>query len=135
MVHIRNKYFYLFSIFLLLDVWMAFAQSAISEKDFRTNTHPRIFVTMDDKQAIQAKIELVNWARDIYEVLKADVDPIIAMHQDNPGYVVSRMQMHWEPGKRYTHFYTEELRQKFLQLAKTDGSESNPIILIQKLKK
>ena len=82
MVHIRNKYFYLFSIFLLLDVWMAFAQSAISEKDFRTNTHPRIFVTMDDKQAIQAKIELVNWARDIYEALKADVDPIIAMHQD-----------------------------------------------------
>ena len=71
---------------------MAFAQSAISEKDFRTNTHPRIFVTMDDKQAIQAKIELVNWARDIYEVLKADVDPIIAMHQDNPGYVVSRMR-------------------------------------------
>lgn len=107
MVHIRNKYFYLFSIFLLLDVWMAFAQSAISEKDFRTNTHPRVFVTMDDKQAIQAKIESVNWARDIYEALKADVDPIIAMHQDNPGYVVSRMQMHWEPGKRYTHFYTE----------------------------
>lgn len=33
-----------------------------------------------------------------------------------------------------THFYTEELRQKFLQLAETDGSESNPIILIQKLK-
>lgn len=34
-----------------------------------------------------------------------------------------------------THFYTEELRQKFLKLAQTDGSESNPIILIQKLKK
>lgn len=34
-----------------------------------------------------------------------------------------------------THFYTEDLRQKFLKLAKTDGSESNPIILIQKLKK
>lgn len=34
-----------------------------------------------------------------------------------------------------THFYTEELRQKFLKLAKTDGSESNPIILIQKMKK
>ena len=35
----------------------------------------------------------------------------------------------------HTHFYTEELRQKFLKLAKTDGTESNPIILIQKLKK
>lgn len=34
-----------------------------------------------------------------------------------------------------THFYTEELRQKFLKLVQTDGSESNPIILIQKLKK
>lgn len=34
-----------------------------------------------------------------------------------------------------THFYTEELRQKFLKLVQIDGSESNPIILIQKLKK
>lgn len=33
-----------------------------------------------------------------------------------------------------SHFYTEELRQKFLKLAQTDESESNPIILIQKLK-
>lgn len=33
-----------------------------------------------------------------------------------------------------THFYTEELRQKFLKLATTDGSDSNPIILIQRLK-
>lgn len=33
------------------------------------------------------------------------------------------------------HFYTEELKQKFLKLAQADGSESNPIILIQRLKK
>lgn len=33
-----------------------------------------------------------------------------------------------------THFYTEELRQKFLKLATTDGSDSNPIILIQRLR-
>lgn len=38
-------------------------------------------------------------------------------------------------GSNDIHFYTEELRQKFLKLANTDGSESNPIILIQKLKK
>ncbi len=33
------------------------------------------------------------------------------------------------------HFYTEELKQKFLKLARADGSDLNPIILIQKLKK
>lgn len=33
------------------------------------------------------------------------------------------------------HFYTKELRLKFLELAKTDGSELNPIIFIQKLRK
>lgn len=33
------------------------------------------------------------------------------------------------------HFYSEDLKQKFLKLAQTDGAESNPIILIQNLKK
>lgn len=33
------------------------------------------------------------------------------------------------------HFYSEELRQQFLKLAQTDETESNPIILIQNLKK
>lgn len=102
-----KKYFYLLSTSLLLDVWAAFAQPAVSEKDFRTNAHPRVFVTKDDKQAILEKIESVDWAKCIYETLKTDVDPIVAIHRDNPSYVVSRMQMHWEPGKRYTHFYTE----------------------------
>ncbi len=102
-----KKYFYLLATFLLWNVWTAFAQPAVSEKDFRTNVHPRVFVTKDDKQAILEKIESVDWAKSIYETLKADVDPIVAIHQDHPSYVVSRMQMHWEPGKRYTRFYTE----------------------------
>lgn len=102
-----KKYFYFLVVFLLLDVWTAFAQPAVSEKDFRTNAHPRVFVTKDDQQAILKKIESVDWAKCIYETLKADVDPIVAIHRNNPGYVVSRMQMHWEPGKRYTHFYTD----------------------------
>lgn len=79
----------------------------IKETDFHTNAHPRVFVTKDNKQAILEKIETVGWAKNIYDSLKADVDPIIAIHRVNPSYVISRMQMHWEPGKRYTHFYTE----------------------------
>lgn len=102
-----KKYFYLLATFLLFDVWPLSAQPTVSEKDFRTNAHPRVFVTKEDKQAILKKIESVDWAKCVYETLKADVDPIVAIHRDNPGYVVSRMQMHWEPGKRYTRFYTE----------------------------
>ena len=60
MVHIRNRYFYLFSIFLLLDVWIAFAQSTISEKDFRLNS---LFVVHRNKYArmhIRAKVFFAN---------------------------------------------------------------------------
>ena len=56
-----KKYFYLLSTSLLLDAWAAFAQPAVSEKDFRTNAHPRIFVTKDDKQVILEKIELLPY--------------------------------------------------------------------------
>lgn len=79
----------------------------ISESDFRTASHPRIFVTADEKPLILQKIKEVSWAKKLYEDLKAEVDPILAIHRQQPGYVISRMQMHWEPGRRYTHFYTE----------------------------
>lgn len=91
----------------LLSQQTLIAQPGVCETDFRTNAHPRIFVTEADRQAIRDKIESVDWAKDIYEGLKSDVDPVLAIHRNDPGYVVSRMQMHWEPGKRYTHFYTK----------------------------
>lgn len=110
MLHIsifKEKYRRLLFLSVMLSSVAAFAQPSISESDFRTSSHPRVFVTGGDRQAILSKIASVDWAKDIYDALKADVDPIVAIHKDNPGYVVSRMQMHWEPGKRYTHFYTE----------------------------
>lgn len=74
---------------------------------FRTDTHPRIFVTDKERDVIIDKIASVDWTKNIYDDLKKEVDSIIAIHQNNPSYVISRMQMHWEPGKRYTHFYTD----------------------------
>lgn len=93
-------------LFLVAASATACAQQ-ISERDFRTVSHPRIFVTADERPLILQKIKEVPWAKKIYEDLKAEVDPILAIHRQQPGYVISRMQMHWEPGKRYTHFYTE----------------------------
>ncbi len=70
-------------------------------------THPHIFVTTEDREDILQKIEQADWAKRIFNELKAEVDPILAIHRNDPSYVISRMQMHWEPGKRYTRFYTD----------------------------
>lgn len=86
--------------------WICLAQ-LVTERDFRTSEHPRVFVTAKEKTTVLQKISSVEWAGNLYERLKAEVDPVVAIHQQNPTYVVSRMQMHWEPGKRYTRFYTE----------------------------
>lgn len=80
----------------------------IKESDFKTDKHPRIFITTDDKDSIKNKIRTVKWAQDIYESLKKEVDPIVHIHNNNPSYVISRMQMHWEEGQRYTRFYTDK---------------------------
>lgn len=101
-----NKQHLITALFIVANSITVFARQ-VAESDFRTKRHPRVFVTMDDRPAILQKIATVEWAKGIYDALKAEVDPIAAIHRKNPSYVVSRMQMHWEPGKRYTHFYTE----------------------------
>lgn len=106
MTYTKKKYFGLTLLLLATGFITAFAQM-VSEKDFRTNAHPRVFVTAADKVAILRKIETVGWVKEIYNNLKAEVDFIAAIHQEQPGYVISRMQMHWEPDKRYTRFYTD----------------------------
>lgn len=100
------KIHFLMSTLFVASSFLSATAQQVKESDFRTIAHPRVFVTTDDKQAIRNKIETVEWANNIYESLKAEVDPIVAIHRENPNYVISRMQMHWEPGQRYTHFYT-----------------------------
>lgn len=75
MLHIsifKEKYRRLLFLSVMLSSVAAFAQPAISESDFRTSSHPRVFVTGGDRQAILSKIASVDWAKDIYDALKAD---------------------------------------------------------------
>ncbi len=100
----------------------------VTESDFRTSEHPRVFVTMEEKSQILQKIAHVAWAKELYEGLKAEVDPIVAIHQGNPSYVISRMQMHWEPGKRYTHFYTGGKDDNFIP--RREGNATYPTVRV-----
>lgn len=102
-----HKYRLLFTYLFITVHCIIISAQQIQESDFRTHVHPRIFVTSDEKASILEKIEKVSWAKDIYNGLKAEVHPIADIHSKAPGYVISRMQMHWEEGKHYTHFYTD----------------------------
>ncbi len=103
-MHLRH----LFLSFLLGLCAVTSAKSQpIGESQFRSAQHPRIFVTAADRDSLMRKIQSTPWASQIYEQLKREVDPIVAIHTDNPTFVISRMQMHWEEGRRYTRFYTD----------------------------
>lgn len=80
----------------------------VLKNDFKTDEHPRVLVNAADKPMLLEKMQRVDWAKQFYDDLKMDVDPIVDIHQKNPGYVISRMQMHWEEGKRYTRFYAKD---------------------------
>ncbi len=92
-----------------LEAWgkTGIPERHVSENDFHTSLHPRVFVTENDRPSILEKVSRVSWAKDIVAELHRQIDPVIAIHKDNPGYVISRMPMNWETGKRYTRFYTE----------------------------
>ena len=69
-----RKRLFIITIGLVTNSAIAFAQQ-ITESDFHTNTHPRVFVTLTDRPSILEKIKNVGWTKDIYDALKAEVDP------------------------------------------------------------
>ena len=89
----KNIRILVMSLFLTGNLIHLSAQQ-VSESDFHSNMHPRIFVTAGDKEKLLQKIEQVGWAKDIYESLKQEVDPILVIHKKDPSYVISRMQIY-----------------------------------------
>lgn len=80
---------------------------ALKSADFRSQEHPRVFATKVDKDELLKKISQNEWAGRLYNKLKDDVDILVEKHITDPQYIVSRLQMNWEDGKRYTDFYTQ----------------------------
>ena len=68
--------------------------------------HPRILVTESEHDALVRKIREVKWAADIYNRLKKSVEKYVERHKTDPGWIVSRLQMNWVEGKRYTRCET-----------------------------
>ena len=70
-------------------------------------THPRILVKPSDKAAILQKIEQQAWCKSIYDEMITRLQPYVDRHQSDPEWILSRYQMNWTPGKRYTHFTSD----------------------------
>ena len=69
--------------------------------------HPRVYFSAADLPRLRQKVAEVKWAGDIVRGWHRDVDALVERHASDPEFIVSHLQMHWEEGKRYTHFYTD----------------------------
>ncbi|MDQ8182924.1 hypothetical protein [Pelagicoccus sp. SDUM812005] len=77
-----------------ITAWFALAFSA-AHPIWAASEHPSIYGDDSTKAALQAKIENVDWAKGVYQRLKESVDPYVDRHLDDPEWIVSRLQMHW----------------------------------------
>lgn len=97
----------------------------VRKSDFKTSEHPRVLITAADRPRLIEKMHRVQWAGEFWKELKSEIDPIVEIHQKDPGYVISRMQMHWEPGKHYTRFFANNNL-----IARREGNAKYPTVRV-----
>lgn len=62
----------------------------------RELSHPRIYITNDQKSSFTQKLESVDWAKSSYESIKYGVEGYVDRHASDPDWIISRMQMYWD---------------------------------------
>ena len=97
---------------------------------FASKDHPRVFARMDQRESLLHKIENVDWAQKIYSQLKAEVDPWVEKHVVDPEWMVSRLQMHWDDGQHYTHFYTNSTEPHPNTIPRREGNAPYPTVRV-----
>jgi len=83
------KNFSLVLVSALLLVMMGCTKSA-------TSTHPRIYSTDAERAAFTHSLESVKWKSELVDRKKANVDKYIALCDEDPEWLVSRLQMNWK---------------------------------------
>ena len=80
------------AILLLVSVCQIYAQG-----------HPRIYTTNEQKQDLLKRIKNSGKVSGFIDELKAKLDPYVIRHQNNPEWIVSRLQMYWKT--KYSKVY------------------------------
>lgn len=79
--------------------------------------YPHILVCDQDRQNILNKIKEQSWASFIFEDFLNRVIPYVERHKKDPEWILSRYQMNWIAGKRYTHAYADNAGQGIINYA------------------
>ncbi len=80
----------IYVLFLVLFLTLSSASAA----------RPRIYASPDQRDEIIQKIENLNWASNYFAELKERVDEYVALVNEDPDWLVSRLAMNWDT--RYT---------------------------------
>ncbi|WP_084684696.1 heparinase II/III domain-containing protein [Maribacter forsetii] len=78
-------------IVLIICVWLGLKPGYGQEE-----SHPRIYVTNKEKDAFKASLKTVIWKKDLIERKKEGLQKYIELWQQNPEWLVSRLQMNWK---------------------------------------
>ena len=69
--------------------------------------YPHIVINNSDKSKILQKIEQQDWAKEIFEKTKNEIDTFVILHQSDPDWILSRYLMNRVEGRRYTRFISD----------------------------
>ena len=89
--------------------------------------HPRIYATAAERDKLLEKIKTCKWAGDRYARLEREVKPYVERHKTDPDWIISRMQMNWEDGKRHTIFHAKD---NAVPLAGRSGNAKYPTVRV-----
>lgn len=62
---------------------------------------PRIWVDNSERSDVLKKIDQQAWAAQLFETMKAELDPYVARHEQDPDWILGRVQLTWG-GPHYT---------------------------------
>ena len=62
----------------------------------QNEAHPRIYTTNNNKEAFLKTIEKVAWKKEFVERKKENLEKYLKRCEDNPEWLVSRLQMNWK---------------------------------------
>lgn len=88
---------------LKLSLAVTIVLVALSVGSIWAQSHPRIYITNEQKTEFQNRIEKSEKVKRYIDDLKKEIDPYISRHVKEPEWIVSRLQMYWKT--KYTKVF------------------------------
>ncbi|MFC1763991.1 hypothetical protein ACFL6U_18190 [Planctomycetota bacterium] len=88
---------------LISEAFLSLLLLVFASDHIHAQTHPEIYITNGQKQDLLNRIERSEKVSKFIDELKHELDPYVDRHQNNPEWIVSRLQMYWKT--KYTKVF------------------------------